>query len=274
MERKGYSPEEQSMRDGAAKRIKEWRNIDRETDYGWGESEMHNSGILEYVESMQGLTHFLSYAKSLSFQKVKLLDIGAGYGRALQELSQDDDLNYNLDIIGTSLTKLEKGREYETENVRMVLTPAETLSIIGDGEVAAVISRYGLGHSHAPELVAKSLDRVLMPSGVLKTVYMDVHSNNPKDIEYTKYHRRLEEVLKNLEFDIAFHKEEGPLNSRDMGTATTLLAIKQPVAGITARQLLSMDMQDMEDQINRLLEKGFRPESPNSPMWGFEYRAD
>lgn len=255
-----YGGEEQFLRDQAAKQIKNSREDERKREYAFGRERSHARGLLEYTAGLKGMTHFLSYVRSLSFQKQKLLDIGSGQGRALSELIKADDINYNLEISGTALFK---DAEYDrfSVNDKIKLMSAETLKGVGNGEVSGIISVHGIGHSKAPELVAKSISRVLAPSGVLKTTYLDFEGGTDEQKEFTEQHARLLDTLRAEGFDVAVFEEPTKTFAGKPAIDKLVTAIKPPVVGITANKLMALDFSDFEEQIKTLLQQGFKPEA-------------
>ncbi len=246
-----FTPEEQFLRDQAAQAIREFRERERRHGHEKKRDLTYGRGIVEYTDILMGLQHFISYVRSLSFGKVKMLDIGAGHGKAMGELENIEDLSYNLEIIGTTLTKNKK-TERNLGNEKIILTPAETLKPIKDSEISGIISVHGVGHSKSPELVADSIYRVLVPSGAFKTTYVDFENGEGWYKEFTEMHQRLIDRLTSLGFDVALYKNPTKTLAGQDAIAVVLAAIKPPVVGITAQKLLSLDFADYEEQKEHL----------------------
>ncbi len=124
-----------------------------------------NRDAYEYFEELGGIKKLLEYLKILKITKI--LDIGSGTGRAINEIS-NSDLGQGFEFVGTSLFK------YPDEDAKKIhLTSAEVLRGIPASSFGAVLSVCGVGYSDAPNLVAEQINRVLVPGGVFKGSFAD-----------------------------------------------------------------------------------------------------
>ncbi|HYV33936.1 MAG TPA: hypothetical protein VE973_03765 [Candidatus Limnocylindria bacterium] len=245
-----FSPEIERLRKQAAEGIREGRKTDRQPGFEITRSR----GIALYVKTLGGLKHFLDYARSLpDSEKAKVLDIGAGTTKALSELASIEDWSENLDLSGTSLTSSPKVDSYlGREN--LTLTSVENLRGIKDGELAGVISVHGAGWTKAPRLAAESIDRVLMPSGILKCAF----AFDPKDKTdpRERYQKTFINFFKHFKYDTYVNIRNVPnvLNIPGMKIKDTIfLAIKPPIKkGFSASSLAKADFEDMRQQLDFL----------------------
>ena len=252
-----FEPETQKIRTEAAAEIIEQRRIDRIRGVDYASDYSRTRGLLEYTNNLQGLTNYLAYIRSLPFRKGLLLDIGSGSTKAMAELSTAEDLSYNLAIKATSLA-IDKDARQNLGREKIVITNAESLRGIKDAEVSGAISVFSIGHSAAPELVAKSIDRVLVPSGAFKSVF----SENPENIDNGKWserHKRLIKSFRDMGYSLALSDIEGVNFSNEPLITTVMLAIKKPVVGISAHKLLDLDRETYKTQISELISRGHKP---------------
>lgn len=240
------------VRSNAAKEIRGQREIDRKKEESFNIEISRSRGVMEYVFELEGLVHFLSYVRSLSFGRSKVLDIGTGIGKALDQLSQMDEWSYNLDFEGTALSRDKKHKKFSIGN-KIRLTSVEQLRGFKQNEFAGIISVYGLGYSGAPEMAAESIDRVLAPGGALKTVYGFPGENDEVPISPDKFRG----CLADKSYDIYASESDGKnLNGQDSKFGI-LLAIKPPIS-IKAAKLFHLDLEDYENQVQDLMQKGYK----------------
>lgn len=255
-----FSPEDKGWRRDAAAAIRSQREIDKRRGENFTYDLMRNQGVMEYVVQLHGLKHFLNYTRSLS-EKPKVLDVGGGVTRASSDLSHIEEWTEGLDLKATSL-HMDKDVPKFLGKENVTLTSVEQLRGIKDGELAGLLSVHSIGFTKAPKLAAESINRALMPGGVVKAVFgfdmLDTKS------QLGIFQRELMHCFKDLKFDTNIAYSEAPSQPGQRVVMFNLTAIKPPVKeGYSAAELFKADSEDMENQADFLLNKGFnfvRPE--------------
>ncbi len=213
-------------------RLARRRDRDRLTGYVIGRSGVN------YVFELEGVKGLFDYVRTLSSNVV--LDIGAGHTRGAHELA-NSPLGENLTFEATVLSRL-SGIDTNLGRESVRSTSAEMLRGIDTNSVGCVIAVYSIAYSAAPEVVIASIDRVLVPGGVLKAKF---HQKNvPQYVaDSPKYVDEFHLAAANLGYEVALQQSS---------EESVLLAIK-PNPGVsphvTARQLLRMDAETAESQI-------------------------
>lgn len=218
-------PGEQDKRDAAAAKIRQARTKERTgTPYnvdrpGW-----------QYVGELAGVENLFAYVRNLPSKII--LDIGAGTTSAIAEIA-DNEMAKGLQFKATVLrSRAEITNNLGSENIH--ITSAEMLRGIADTSVGAIIAVHSLRYSAAPELAAKSIDRVLVPGGVFKGAKLK-DSFGP-----------ILDTLSALGYDIAEHEK--------WGGADIMLAIKPGnTSGNAAEEILKADLETRDKQIESLL---------------------
>ena len=141
----------------------------------------------------------------------------------------------------------------------IIVTNAESLRGIKDAEISGIISVFSIGHSAAPELAAKSIDRVLVPSGAFKTVFSENPSKDNIPNKWTERHQRLIQSFRDMGYSVALSDIEGTNFSGDPLNTTVMLAIKKPIVGVNAYKLLELDKETFKSQLIDLKSRGFVP---------------
>ncbi len=128
-----------------------------------------SSDLAEYQKRFQGIEGFLHYVRLYPSSKT-VLDLGAGDGNAINELASHE--------LGRGLQPLATGLLRETnqhlEGVPYVETPAETLNGIADQSIGGILANYSITYSNEPERVVDSVDRVLVPGGLIKSTFHEM----------------------------------------------------------------------------------------------------
>lgn len=120
-------------------------------------------GLSTYIHRLNGLDRTIDYLQTL--KSCTVLDIGAGRCMAIEELA----LDRGLSAIATGLRPLRHSdKSWLKDIITYKITPAETLRGIQDSTVGAILAVRSISYSSAPQLVAASMNRVLVPGGVIK----------------------------------------------------------------------------------------------------------
>lgn len=204
--------------------------------------------MTEYIEDLLGLKHLFQYARK---NKNKLgsstvFDIGAGTTRGIHQASLSS-YGEGLDFKATVLQYIPE-IDYNLTRHRTVETPVETLQGVDTNSCAVIISDFGLGYSVDTESSIKSVDRVLVPGGVLKANFRK--ANDPSIQNFGETALFVKE-LKKLGYDIA-------IKPNDRIYAEVVIAIKPGKKLTTAKDLIEADSSDWKNQrkeIKQELEK-------------------
>ncbi len=168
---------EQNLRLVAASQIREMRRLEREE--GWVLSEQWNRDVVDYLDSLNGIYGLLNYLKELGNSSI--LDIGAGGKRAITELAKGK-LGRDFNFYATILTG-DTGSEIS--NLAFRKTSAEALRGIEDSSIGLVLASSSIAYSKAMPLVVESVDRVLIPGGVIKSVFKESGQSHSRDLRQT-----------------------------------------------------------------------------------------
>jgi SAM-dependent methyltransferase len=158
-----------SLRQEAARQI---LNIYRYENSQWNDLKLgtayfdYDRNGRKYAEMMNGLTATLDYVGSLPDSNI-VLDLGTGTGRACADLARQFK---NLTFIGTGLHRY-PGTERFLSGGKFILTSGENLGI-KDKSIAGVIANSSITYSHAQQLIAKRIDEVLVPGGIVKATFL------------------------------------------------------------------------------------------------------
>ncbi|MBM3261092.1 class I SAM-dependent methyltransferase [Candidatus Kaiserbacteria bacterium] len=195
----------------------------------------------KYLEKLLGYVAFLDYVKTLSSTVV--LDVGAGTTRAISEIAKSK-AGAGLDFKATVLNRnpaIEENLGFENVHV----TSVETLRGIADQSIGGIIAVFSLPYVVSPALAVTSIDRVLVPGGVIKAWLPSEDSTDRKRVEkgttYRSY-KEFETEFKKLGYDCEYLERDGL-------ELEVFLAIKPggKLGGPSARELVSMDVQTRFD---------------------------
>ena len=217
--------EDKSLRNKAAASIQKARTWERT-----GNPYNINRSGWEYMQGLGGVAHLFSYIKTLPSKTV--LDVGAGTTHGAHQLSRTS-FAQGLHFEATILRDRPEIQHYlGSKNIHV--TSVETLRGIPDSSVGCVIAVQSLRYSGAPALAVQSIDRVLVPGGVLKaSSLIDAFAI-------------VRDSLVKLGYDVAFEKK--------FPETRALLGIKPggPL-GPSAAELLNDDVREADEQIRKAL---------------------
>lgn len=250
MERAEQLPKGDKRRKMVAERLKKLRALEEaRSPYNiWRDGA-------DYIRVLNGIQHLFRYVRGLPSKIV--LDVGAGTTMGISGVSRDP-VGSGLDFHATVLS----GNPHIQSNLgkeRTHHTSAETLRAFPSESIGCVLGVQSLTYSADPPLVATSIDRVLVPGGVLKTV---IRTDRP-----TFYHQHEEfpqprvwvEALKSLGYDVAELKDDPDV---------LIVAIKpggDPRSGTSARGLLEQDFASTRVQLDNYGSSMDTKQRDNSP---------
>lgn len=218
------------LRTAVAKQVKLARNLERSGGYNYFRSD------LDYKRNLEGVFCLFNYLKCLK-GSATVLDIGAGRAEGVDSLAQTYGIG--LTFQATGLIKRKNVNPNMSRDYR--ITSAEVLRGIPDNSIAGVMSVYSVTYSHAPDMVMKRINDILIPGGVFKGCFF---RPDDKKTEYADLYRRTHfntaDPFKTALIRLGF--KETDIAVVDNGRCELLLAIKPggPV-GISAQQLLEVD---------------------------------
>lgn len=225
----------------ARKKVKQQIRATREYERKWrgirGMAYDVNRSEGSYMIALKGFSKLFDYLKTRKITKV--LDIGAGTGRAIDEISKSEE-GQGLDFVGTTLAKNPKRESSQ----KIHITSAEVLRGIPSNSFGAVLAVFSVGYSDAPKLVAEQIDRILVPGGVFKGAFSPAGVGGIKYDENVmlKSYDRLYFALKEKGYDCATLMEI-PAARRKIELDQILLAVKPDPASTPppAKDLLQSD---------------------------------
>ncbi len=224
MREQSRGPDDQKRKE-AAHQIRRARWRERE-----GRPYNRDRSGFQYIKELAGVKELFSYLKTLPSRKI--LDIGAGTTHGITDISQSS-FGTDMEFEATVLNSVPQIEKY-LGNERTHITSAEILRGIPDNSIACVLSVFSLTYSRAPELVIGSVDRVLVPGGVIKIGSDDAPI------------WQLYQLLKDKGYDT--DEDEG------WGTFRVVLGIKpgNPTAP-SAASLIEKDKKTMSEQWGELI---------------------
>jgi SAM-dependent methyltransferase len=219
-EKSDKDPKRRALRSEAADNIAMRRTRERT-----GFEYLQNRQGWEYVKTLEGVEHLFDYVRTLPSNTI--LDIGAGTTAGIHQLAQSPT-GAGLTFEATTL----RYRPEIEENLgkeRTHITSGETLRGIKDNSVGCIFGVYSVTYSAAPNLVMQSMNRVLVPGGVVKIATTDSQIWN------------FYEGLKMMGYDVA--------DNAKWQRALVVLAIKPGTKdAVRARALLDADAETFEEQ--------------------------
>lgn len=211
-------------RGSVAKQIRFARNSERQpryTDNDWGRS------MEEYLVIFNGLSNLLKHVSQMGGNLV--LDIGAGTTKGISEIEKSK-LGEELEFRATVLKRhpaIEDNLGYDKTHI----TSVETLRGVEDSSVGLALALNSIAYSASPKMTAQSIDRVLIPGGILKARF------NPKDrlrddLPYYKVHDQFTQELRRLGYDVCVP---------DVPSEELILAVKPGINARSASDLFYID---------------------------------
>ena len=128
-----------------------------------------NSNSADYLLRLGGLSNFFGYLRVLDEHGL-VLDIGAGTTRGISQLEKGS-LGSGLSFEAVTLSYNSSIKE-NLGLEKTHITSAENLKGVKDKSVAGVISLFGISYCTRPDLAIYSIDRVLLPGGVIKAGFI------------------------------------------------------------------------------------------------------
>ena len=226
-------------RNAAAKKITELRKLERDT-----ETPLYTNtrGGAWYIEDFKGVQHLFDYVRTLPSRIV--VDVGAGVLNGVSDLA-NSRFGKSLTFEATILAR-PKNMKNPPDKVRIHRTSVETLRGIKDASVGCIIGDSSIAYSE-PSLAVQSIDRVLVPGGVLKATFAKKGSKSKAVEMGMKESGVFAEKLRALHYVV---KEEPELYGRSI-----ILAIKPGGDGaITAEELFRKDASSELTQIDMMKE--------------------
>lgn len=206
--------EDKDWRGDVAKQLMTARRYDRSREY------MDYRDLASYVDELQGLQHLLSYVSKnrTALGSNLVLDVGAGKAIGASQLKRSP-WSKDLIIWATILSASVEARKNFGDGLHV--TAVEALRGINSSSVAVVLSVYGLSYSRSPEKSVETLNRVVVPSGVVKaTFYLRDRDDSDK-----MHARTSSRFVKEFE-KIGWHIQVDRLEKRGF---EILVAVKPPV---------------------------------------------
>lgn len=123
---------------------------------------------LEYLKAFNGLSHLFRHTHQLGAGSL-VLDIGAGTTKGIGEIAKSklgEGLNFNATVL-TRSSKIAEGLGFE----RTHITSAAVLRGVDYHSVSAVLSLNGLAYTVESPVVARKIDQILVPGGVIKATF-------------------------------------------------------------------------------------------------------
>jgi SAM-dependent methyltransferase len=234
--------EVEESRAAIAEQIRLVRYIEQKGDY---REEEWNRGMLEYFRELNGLSQLFGYVYQLAAGGL-VLDIGAGTTRGIGEIAKSklgEGLNFKATVL-TRDPRIENNLGFENTHI----TSAAALRGTAYHSVSAVLSLNGIAYTVDSLMVARKIDQVLVPGGVIKATFRSKIA--PPTFRALRYpfntHNVLSYDLEELGYDVAILNEElqeAYARPREVGAnENVMLAIKPGgKASHTARELLASD---------------------------------
>lgn len=232
-------PKGHFLRNAVARQLKDARSLERKKHH-----HITNRDGEDYVGVLLGLKHFFNYVKHLETSNL-VLDIGAGELWGVRELSGSsfgEGIRFETTILRPK-TINHLGKDDVIHAV-----PVETLNGISDESVGGVMGVYSVAYSDAPAFAIRSIDRVLVPGGVIKATFMPKLGPYYKRVGQLKKYTEFKNELQKLNYDLATYDKYTFIENHSL-----LLAIKPGGKNqITAKELLKIDRESVGRQLKLL----------------------
>ncbi len=190
-------------RGAIAKQIRQMRALERNGSYREEEWDRDKMG---YLWAFNGLDQLFDYVRQLDSGGL-VLDIGAGTTKGIAEIAKSklgQGLNFKATVLFRN-PKIENGLGFKNTHI----TSAAVLRGVDSNSVSAILSLNAIAYTVGLPTVARKLDQVLVPGGVIKTTFRSkVLSTTPRAIEYGfQTHDSFSQTLKSLGYDVAILNE-------------------------------------------------------------------
>jgi hypothetical protein len=243
-------PKGHSLRNKVAKQLREIRSIEKSLNVPYSDYYSTNRNAEDYVRLLSGVRNFFSYVRDLGESNI-VLDIGAGEMTAINQFSRSS-LGKGLHFEATILTQPKK--ESNLKMVKSHQVPVETLRGISDRSVGGIIGVLSIAYSSRPILAITSIDRVLVPGGIIKAAFRNMDTSGKRGYAGIRKSSDFKDGFQELGYDVAVDKWNGQ-NGR---YESVLLAIKPGgKASVKAEKLLQADGESADQQITSLWSEGF-----------------
>lgn len=234
--------EVEESRAAIAGQISYIRHIEQRGDYREVEWDRNK---LEYLREFNGLSNVFKYVRQLDAGGL-VLDVGAGTTRGIGEISKSklgEGLNFKATVL-TRHSDIANNLGFENTHI----TSAAVLRGTDYHSVSAIISLNGLAYTVESPVVARKIDQVLVPGGVIKATFRSkIAPPTFRALRYAfNFHNVLSYDLEALGYDVAVLNEdlqEAYARPREVGAnEDVMLAIKPGgKLGRNARELLASD---------------------------------
>lgn len=163
----------------------------------------------EYFANLEHLDLFLEYI-NINCQTKSVLDIGAGSTKAISQIAQMDrwkDLRFEATVL--SMTPYKKSVNPKLDSSKIHITSTEVFRGIPSESFGGAIGYSSVNYSAAPELAARSIDRILIPGGIFKGLFLpDDYYIDECELGQKK-RGPFERVFKELGYDTAINDNFG-----------------------------------------------------------------
>ncbi len=245
-----------SQRDALAKQLRDVRRYEKMVEPLKAiDGYTLNRKDSEYVSLLSGIEQTLKYLLALSQETNSrvVVDTGTGHGQAWQDLATSP-LNPGLEFEATALNMSKLLRKvWEGGRVKVRITTAERMRGYKPESVLGVFAVSSLTYVLDQPTVARKLDEILVPGGVIKAVYppfpgsIHTHGSDDYSMPDLKVWTAFQSELRILGYDIK------TMNRTNKGGAAVILAIKPGgEVPVKAKELLKADLDDYERQNHQL----------------------
>jgi SAM-dependent methyltransferase len=214
---------DRSERISIGRNLTHFRNKEKEWNIAW-----LNRGADSYIETFNGLDNFFNVVRKLPLKSV--LDIGAGTLKAVSEFQKENqDLMFYATVLSRHTLKRQPNYYKDLYKLgRLKISPSETLRGIETHSIGGIISVHGIAYSNSPAESVRSIDRVLIPGGILASTFIGSKSRKVNDAGFFIYN--INDFLKEfnqLDYDTFMPSDKGHL----------LFAVKPGPGACRARDL-------------------------------------
>lgn len=238
-------PKGHSLRNKVAKQLKKIRSIERSLKVPYSDFYSTGRKANEYVTLLSGVKNFFNYVRGLGENNL-ILDIGAGEMTAINQFAQSS-LGEGLRFEATILTQPKT--ENNLKMVKSYQVPVETLQGIPDRSVGGIMGVLSIAYSITPILAIKSIDRVLVPGGIIKGAFRNMDTGGKRGYAGIRKSLDFKKGFQELGYDVAVDR----WSSQSGRYESVLLAIKPGGKNPSrAEELLRTDAESAGQQISLL----------------------